>query len=72
MTDIVEQYKAHYRSDVNRVATDLVNLSKLKPQKLPDVSAMSHEMAAITLEGCIESLEPLVQEINYTVAEEKV
>ena len=56
---------------MNRVATDLVNLSKLKPQKLPDVSAMSHEMASITLEGCIESLEPLVQEINYTVAEEK-
>ena len=71
MTDHVEQFKAHYQSDVNRVATDLVNLSKLKPQKLPDVLAMSNEMAAITLEGCIESLEPLVQEITYTVAEEK-
>ena len=49
MTDLVEQFKALYQSDVNRVATDLVNLSKLKPQKLPDVSAMSHEMASITL-----------------------
>ena len=56
---------------MKRVATDLGNLAKLKPQKLPDVSAMSHEMAAITLEGCIESLEPLVQEITSTIAEEK-
>ena len=71
MSEIVQQFKAHYESEMKRVATDLANLSKLKPQKLPDVSAMSHEMGAITLEGCIESLEPLVHEITYTVAEEK-
>ena len=71
MLEIVQQFKAHYEGEMKRVATDLGNLSKLKPQKLPDVSAMSHKMADITLEGCIESLEPLVQEITYTVAEEK-
>ena len=60
MTDLVEQFKAHYQSDVNRVATDLVNLSKLKPQKLTDVSEKSHKMADINIEGSIESLESLV------------
>ena len=71
MSEIVQQFKAHYKGEMKREATDLGNMVKLKPQKLPVVSAMSHEMAAITLEGCIESLEPLVQEITYTVAEEK-
>ena len=46
-------------------------MAKLKPQKLPDVLAMSHEIAAITLDGSIESLKFLVQEITYRVEEEK-
>ena len=56
---------------MKREATDLGNLAKLKPPKLPDVLAMSHEIAAITLGGCIESLKFLVQEITYRVEEEK-
>ena len=63
--------KAHYKGELKRVATDLANFAKLKPQKLPDVATMSNGLAAITLEGCIELLEPLAQEITYTVAKEK-
>ena len=71
MSEFVQQMKANYEGEIKRVEKELGNLTKLKPQKLPDVSKMSHEMAAITLKGFIESLEPVVQEITYKVAEEK-
>ena len=56
---------------LTRVADDLTNLAKLKVQKLPDIAALSPEMAAITMEGAIEAIEPIVQEITLTISEDR-
>ena len=70
-SELVLELVTQLEGSLTRVSDDLTNLAKLKVQKLPDIAALSPEMAAITMEGAIEAIEPIVQEITSTISEDR-